>query len=140
MTGKGGVRHLLADLDGTLVTDDKQLTAAASAAVRDLRRAGVAFAITSGAKTSFGRVRPQGSPSAPCSWRLNLPPIESDALNGDIPISALGEKDVAASHIAGLTSCQREIMTLVLAGHPNKNIAVDLGISRRTVETIARRS
>jgi Cof subfamily protein (haloacid dehalogenase superfamily) len=47
MTEKGDLRLLLADVDGTLVTDDKQLTAAAVAAVRDLRCAGIAFAITS---------------------------------------------------------------------------------------------
>ncbi len=40
----------------------------------------------------------------------------------------------AASHIAGLTPRQHQIMDLVLAGHPNKNIAADLGISQRTVE------
>ncbi|HLY55101.1 MAG TPA: CheR family methyltransferase, partial [Stellaceae bacterium] len=40
----------------------------------------------------------------------------------------------AASHVAGLTPRQREIMDLVLAGHPSKNIAADLGISQRTVE------
>jgi two-component system CheB/CheR fusion protein len=40
----------------------------------------------------------------------------------------------AASHLAGLTQRQREIMNLVLAGHPSKNIAADLGISQRTVE------
>ncbi len=40
----------------------------------------------------------------------------------------------AARHVAGLTPRQREIMTWVLAGHPSKNIAADLGISRRTVE------
>jgi two-component system CheB/CheR fusion protein len=40
----------------------------------------------------------------------------------------------AAEHVAGLTSRQREIMDLVLAGHPSKNIAADLGISQRTVE------
>ncbi|THD60152.1 Cof-type HAD-IIB family hydrolase [Phenylobacterium sp.] len=47
MTGRSGLRLLLADVDGTLVTDDKQLTPAAVAAVQDLRRAGIAFAITS---------------------------------------------------------------------------------------------
>ncbi len=36
--------------------------------------------------------------------------------------------------MAGLTPRQREIMALVLAGHPSKNIAADLGISQRTVE------
>ncbi|QGM48033.1 response regulator [Methylocystis heyeri] len=40
----------------------------------------------------------------------------------------------AAAHVAGLTARQRQIMDLVLAGHPSKNIAVDLGISQRTVE------
>ena len=40
----------------------------------------------------------------------------------------------AAQHVAGLTSRQRQIMELVLAGHPSKNIAADLRISQRTVE------
>jgi two-component system CheB/CheR fusion protein len=40
----------------------------------------------------------------------------------------------AAGHLAALTPRQREIMDMVLAGHPSKNIAADLGISQRTVE------
>jgi two-component system CheB/CheR fusion protein len=40
----------------------------------------------------------------------------------------------AKRHIADLTPRQREIMDMVLAGHPSKNIAADLGISQRTVE------
>ncbi len=40
----------------------------------------------------------------------------------------------AAQHVAGLTPRQRQIMELVLAGHPSKNIAADLQISQRTVE------
>jgi Cof subfamily protein (haloacid dehalogenase superfamily) len=47
MMGTSGLRLLLADVDGTLVTDDKGLTEAAIAAVQDLGRAGIAFAITS---------------------------------------------------------------------------------------------
>ncbi len=43
-------------------------------------------------------------------------------------------RESAASHIAGLTQRERQIMVLVLAGHPSKNIAADLGISQRTVE------
>ncbi len=43
-------------------------------------------------------------------------------------------RDDAATCLAGLTARQRQIMTLVLAGHPSKNIAADLGISQRTVE------
>jgi two-component system, chemotaxis family, CheB/CheR fusion protein len=40
----------------------------------------------------------------------------------------------AADHLAGLTQRQHQIMEMVLAGHPSKNIAADLGISQRTVE------
>ena len=43
-------------------------------------------------------------------------------------------KDGAIAQLAGLTTRQREIMNLVLAGHPSKNIAADLHISQRTVE------
>jgi two-component system, chemotaxis family, CheB/CheR fusion protein len=46
----------------------------------------------------------------------------------------LAWRETAANHVAGLTPRQREIMELVLAGHPSKNIATDLGISQRTVE------
>ncbi len=40
----------------------------------------------------------------------------------------------AAGRIASLTARQRDVMTMVLAGHLSKNIAADLGISQRTVE------
>ncbi len=51
--GEGGLEHaairlLLADVDGTLVTQEKVLTDRALAAVKALRQAGVALAITSG--------------------------------------------------------------------------------------------
>src|ERR1700731_321992 len=42
------IRLLLADVDGTLVTQDKVLTDRAIAAVAKLRQAGILFAITSG--------------------------------------------------------------------------------------------
>ena len=35
-------------------------------------------------------------------------------------------------------SGQRQILDLVLAGHSSKNIVADLGISQRSVDTIAR--
>jgi hypothetical protein len=47
-TAAGGVRLLLADVDGTLVTQDKVLTDRAIDAVRRLGAAGIMFAITSG--------------------------------------------------------------------------------------------
>lgn len=40
----------------------------------------------------------------------------------------------AAAQIDGLTPRQHQVMVKVLAGHPSKNIAADLHISRRTVE------
>ncbi|MGD1037589.1 MAG: chemotaxis protein CheB [Roseiarcus sp.] len=43
-------------------------------------------------------------------------------------------RESAATHLAGLTPRQREVMERVLAGHASKNIAADLGISQRTVE------
>ena len=48
MSGQRAIHLLLADVDGTLVTQDKVLTDAAKAVVRDLHDAGIAFAITSG--------------------------------------------------------------------------------------------
>jgi two-component system CheB/CheR fusion protein len=46
----------------------------------------------------------------------------------------LAFRDGALNHICDLTGRQRQIMDLVLDGHPSKNIAADLGISQRTVE------
>ena len=43
-------------------------------------------------------------------------------------------REAAASQICDLTPRQRQIMEMVLAGHPSKNIAADLRISQRTVE------
>jgi len=43
-------------------------------------------------------------------------------------------REEAMHRLAGLTPRQTEILEKVLAGHPSKNIATDLGISQRTVE------
>jgi DNA-binding CsgD family transcriptional regulator/PAS domain-containing protein len=43
-------------------------------------------------------------------------------------------RETAAKQVASLTGRQRQILDLVLAGHPSKNIAADLGINQRTVD------
>jgi Cof subfamily protein (haloacid dehalogenase superfamily) len=48
MSGQRDIRLLLADVDGTLVTDDKVLTDAVIAVAGELRDAGIALAVTSG--------------------------------------------------------------------------------------------
>jgi hypothetical protein len=48
MTDRKKIQLLLADVDGTLVTSKKELTARAIGAVQALRKAGIKFAITSG--------------------------------------------------------------------------------------------
>ena len=47
-------------------------------------------------------------------------------------------RETAATCVASLTSSQRQILDLVLVGHPSKNIAADLGISQRTVRQPSR--
>jgi two-component system, chemotaxis family, CheB/CheR fusion protein len=44
------------------------------------------------------------------------------------------QHSAAAGLVAGLTKRQHQVMDMVLAGQPSKNIAADLGISQRTVE------
>jgi DNA-binding CsgD family transcriptional regulator len=46
----------------------------------------------------------------------------------------LAWREGAANDIGKLTPRQLQIMALVVAGHPSKNIAADLHISQRTVE------
>ena len=57
------------------------------------------------------------------------------ALDKNVNATALSlPRDTALACVASLTGRQRQIMDLVLAGHPSKNIAADLGISQRTVD------
>jgi|LNFM01.1.fsa_nt_gb DNA-binding CsgD family transcriptional regulator len=84
----------------------------------------------------------QNAKHSPAGAKLFLPMSNSDPLassechpGGSWNSSALiAWRQTAANHIAGLTQRQREVMELVLAGRPSKNIATDLGISQRTVE------
>ena len=52
----------------------------------------------------------------------------------EVLIKLFAAREDAANRIASLSLRQIQIMELVLAGHPSKNIAADLGISQRTVE------
>jgi two-component system CheB/CheR fusion protein len=57
------------------------------------------------------------------------------ALDQTRDATALSEsRETATTRVASLTTRQRQILGLVLAGHPSKNIAADLGISQRTVD------
>ncbi|TKD12961.1 hypothetical protein FBT96_19830 [Rhodobacter capsulatus] len=70
-------------------------------------------------------------------WRCNLQPhLGHDGLASGVIVLLLpqGPTEDGAEGLSGLTPRQRQVMELVLAGHPSKNIAVDLGISQRTVE------
>jgi two-component system CheB/CheR fusion protein len=70
----------------------------------------------------------------PISYRELLNAIDKameHALDG---VKRAAWREAAAHHIADLTPRQRQIMDMVLAGQPSKNIAADLGISQRTVE------
>lgn len=70
-------------------------------------------------------------------------PFDSDALlasieealrRGAVSRSSPFDRETIASRIAQLTPREREVMDLVVAGHPNKVVANRLGIAVRTVE------
>lgn len=59
---------------------------------------------------------------------------ELAAQNRQLTAALAKQKSEAANVLDRLTPRQHEVMALVLAGHPSKNIAADLCISQRTVE------
>ncbi len=68
----------------------------------------------------------------PIGRRQLLETIER-ALNHSDAGSTLAQwRQAATQHLSRLTRRERQIMELVLAGQPSKNIAADLGISQRT--------
>ena len=70
----------------------------------------------------------------PIGYKELLATIDRALEQAGDTVKASAWRETAASSIAGLTARQRQIMDLVLAGHPSKNIATDLGVSQRTVE------
>jgi two-component system CheB/CheR fusion protein len=70
----------------------------------------------------------------PIGHRELLESVENALEHSRNSSKLLASQENAAGAIAGLTPRQRQIMELVLAGHPSKNISADLGISQRTVE------
>jgi two-component system CheB/CheR fusion protein len=63
-----------------------------------------------------------------------LPPQDSALEQGFDLEDLTASREFAIDRMKHLTERQRQIMERVLAGDPSKNIAMDLGISRRTVE------
>lgn len=93
------IKLVLADVDGTLVTHDKVLTARAIASAEELRRAGVAFALTSGRPprgmqmfvAPLQLVQPLAAFNGGCFLRPDLTIIEQHVLSRGViePILAL---------------------------------------------------
>jgi FixJ family two-component response regulator len=53
----------------------------------------------------------------------------------ELILKMFGLREAADKRLGSLTNRQHDIMHRVLSGHPSKNIAADLRISQRTVES-----
>lgn len=76
---------------------------------------------------------PNGSSEFISLFENTLAPMR-DNEREELVLKLAGLRRTAEIHLAKLTARQHQIMELILAGHRNKNIAADLGISQRTVE------
>ncbi|GGI92514.1 protein-glutamate methylesterase [Polymorphobacter multimanifer] len=70
----------------------------------------------------------------PASGALVLESVRKACLLGRNRRAELTERHNAAALIGSLTTRQRQVMQMIVNGHPSKNIAADLRISPRTVE------
>src|ERR1700681_8369 len=70
----------------------------------------------------------------PVGYKELLDSVERALEQAGDSAKASAWKETATHSIACLTARQRQVMDLLLAGHPSKNIAADLGVSQRTVE------
>ena len=78
MSAQRDIRLLLADVDGTLVTQDKVLTDQAVAVAQELREAGITLAMTSGRP-------PRGMSMLIAPLKLRAPSRVSTAAYSSIP-------------------------------------------------------
>jgi|GEM_PF-2687185 DNA-binding CsgD family transcriptional regulator len=104
-------------LNAALIAQNRALRAALSRRERQV-----------GAVTGYSRGI--GMPKVDPSFRMALRQVA-------IPARRQTERPIVAHFetcLAELTPRQTQILDLVLAGHPSKNIAADLNISQRTVE------
>jgi DNA-binding NarL/FixJ family response regulator len=69
-------------------------------------------------------------PLIPQQQPFHLGIIELDATVADVDAGL----DEDAARVAALSPREREVLTLLMTGKPNKQIAWDLGLSPRTVE------
>ena len=72
-----------------------------------------------------------------CGERAICAILSGTGTDGSLGLKAVKEKGglvIVQDPEEAATSRQRQILDLVLAGHPSKNIAADLGISQRTVD------
>ena len=101
---------------------------------KNLRSAIRELAITRvGRKTAEEAVRSANAQSLSLSCELRRSREEYRCLQlRSADVSAC--RQTAARQFADLTTRQRQVMDLVIAGYPSKNIAADLGISQRTVD------
>jgi two-component system CheB/CheR fusion protein len=70
----------------------------------------------------------------PVGHRELLASVERALDQTEDALKLSASRETALLRVATLTTRQRQILDLVLAGHPSKNIAADLGISQRTVD------
>ncbi len=78
------------------------------------------------------------------AWDVFSKPYDGDLLIGSIQQAISKDvmvrhdrawREVVANRVAKLTEREREVLNYVVAGHPNKKSAADLGLSEKTIET-----